>query len=223
MGKFIDRTGQVFGRLTVLRRAENTTKKGTRWYCQCECGNIKSILSDNLLNGSTRSCGCLSVESHTTHGFSRVATKEEQGTYHVWESMRQRILNPNHKAYKDYGGRGITIDPRWNTFAGFLSDMGVRPAGHSIDRIDNDGPYSPENCKWATRIEQASNMQKTRLVEYHGNKMTLSELSKITGINLSRLRHRYVVQGLSVEDSIRMPTYSPKRKFRHDNGQGAKQ
>jgi hypothetical protein len=213
MGKFIDRTGQVFGRLTVLYRVESNTKKGTKWACQCECGNVKNILSDNLISGTTKSCGCWKTELHTTHGFSQLTTKEEQGTYHVWESMRQRILNRKHKAYKNYGGRGITIDSRWETFAGFLADMGVRPAGHSIERIDNDGPYSPGNCKWATRKEQDSNMQKTRLVEYLGKKVTLSELSKITGINLSRLRHRCVVQGLSVEDTIRMPAYSPKRKL----------
>lgn len=205
MGKFVDRTGQVFGRLTVIKRAEVRTKNGAVWECKCECGKTVNVLAYNLANGNSKSCGCFSRERTRKHGFCSSSVIDESGTYHVWEALKQRTTKPNCKAYKNYGGRGIKIDPRWENFENFLLDMGVRPHGTSLDRIDNNGDYTPENCKWSTRIEQNSNKRDNFFIEYKGEKMTISELSRRTGVGISRLRHRIVVQGLTVDESLTRP------------------
>lgn len=162
MGKFIDLTGQRFGRLIVLSRAENTKYARATWLCVCSCGNMTVVQSGVLKRDETRSCGCLTIESirkrSTIHGESRGPT------WNSWCSMRQRCNNPNHEAYKNYGGRGIVVCERWHKFENFLEDMGKRPAAHTLDRIDNNGNYEPDNCRWATRKEQSANKRNSRKV-----------------------------------------------------------
>jgi len=152
MGKFIDLTGQRFGRLKVIEFVGNKY-----WNCQCDCGNIKNIYRGSLLGGATISCGCYNKEQTSktmkTHGDS---SSQE---YQTWQTIKKRCYYKKAIQYKDYGGRGITVCDRWlNSYENFLADMGRKPTPkHSIERRDNEKEYSPNNCYWTTQDEQAKN------------------------------------------------------------------
>jgi len=182
MPAFIDRTGQVFGRLTVL--AEARPGRNRQWMCQCVCGTIVTVEGGNLQQGTTRSCGCLHrellVQQLTKHGGA--ANGKPSPTYQTWKSMQKRCNNPNNPKWRDYGGRGIRICERWNEFANFLADMGEKPAGTSIERVDNDAGYEPGNCIWADIATQSWNKRNTRYVTVCGRKMPIREACDIYGV-----------------------------------------
>ena len=159
MPKLNDLTDQKFGRWKVLRRVENHGS-ATRWLCQCECGEKKKVVGSTLTGGKSKSCGCLQREltskNHKVHG--EAYTKTITTEYRIWVAMRKRCSNPKDSSYHNYGGRGITVCERWDNYENFLEDMGRRPTnGHSIDRIDVNGPYEPSNCKWSDKFEQSIN------------------------------------------------------------------
>ncbi len=179
MTQRIELAGQKFGSLTATHYAGNNA-----WECICDCGVTKVIPSIALRRGLVKSCGCKRgemISAHrTTHGMSRTPT------YETWCKMIARCTKKNAVQYKYYGGRGITVCDRWLSFENFLTDMGVRPEGTSLDRIDNDGNYEPDNCRWATQTEQCNNTR--RSVIYEGK--TIKEWATILGISYAAVSWR---------------------------------
>ncbi len=185
----INLSGKIFGRWEV-NYFDTTKSRKRRWNCKCICGTERSVSEHSLINGLSKSCGCLQREitskAFTKHGKSQ--TKE----YGIWSSMKGRCLNDKDKQYRYYGGRGITVCESWiKSFQRFYSDMGPSPGkGYSIERIDNDGNYEPDNCKWATREEQMNNRRSNHFLEYNGERKTTAQWAKETGIPIKIILNR---------------------------------
>lgn len=183
--------GEKIGRLTVIRLIGKKTN-GTKIYeCKCECGNTKRVVGAELRRGHTQSCGCLfnevQLKTVTKHGRSK------SRIYKIWKGIKKRCTNPNAHCFKDYGGRGITICDEWkNDFQSFYywAINNGYSKELSIDRIDVNGNYSPSNCRWATKKEQANNKRSNIIIEFEGKNYTIAELSQITGIKKSTLYSR---------------------------------
>jgi hypothetical protein len=146
--KAIDMSGFISGRLKVIEKV-GCYQKQAMWSCECSCGNIITVAGANLRSGRTKSCGCLAKELMTTHGMYKT------NTYSSWKHMKVRCDSENFHQFKDYGGRGIAYDPSWSNFENFYMDMGDCPDGYTLDRLDVNGNYCKENCKWSSRQEQS--------------------------------------------------------------------
>lgn len=194
--------GAKFGRLTVMSQPFRHSIASTSVWCvrcRCDCGNEKDVYCRYLLTGNTKSCGCLHREKFRPPIIHGMAHTTEA---HIYQSMMQRCYNPKNQAYKDYGGRGVTICDRWRAgFKFFLEDMGRRPAGLTIDRKDNSLGYSKGNCRWATYTEQNNNRRSSRMVEFNGRIQTAAEWSRELGISQSSIGKK-LRRGLSLEQII---------------------
>lgn len=195
-----DIVGSVFNRWKVLEAAGTDKNRNKLFKCKCSCGNIKTVLGFQLKSGKSKSCGCLQVEStarNITHGMSK--SRE----YKIWTAMWQRCTNPNANQHGEYKGR--LPDERWKSFENFYADMGPRPSRlYTLERINNDLGYGPDNCKWATREEQNNNTSRNTKYLVAGKLMTAKEFAKYLGISYEVLRYRLLVQKFEVDQIIDM-------------------
>ena len=219
MGKPLDLIGQKFGRLTVVERTENESAGQSRWLCYCDCGNCTVVRGTKLVQGRTKSCGCLgkevamsNLEKGRLHTDGRTKTK----LYRIWCDMRRRCGNPKDNAYSDYGGRGIIVCPEWNAsfdaFRNWALSNGY--AEHlTIDRIDNSNGYCPENCRWVDMQTQSRNKRNNVFLVYDGNGMILSDWAKQLKIPANTLYDR-LKRGWSVERTLATPVQKKQSKQR---------
>lgn len=202
--RLTDRLGQRYGRLLVTERAPNKSETDTnaRWKCLCDCGRETVQYGQDLKKGKVISCGCWNEEKRFKHGLA------DTPVHRVWIGMRSRCNNPKAREYVNYGGRGIKVCDRWESFENFVADMGIRPEGYSIDRINNDGNYEPSNCRWATTTQQLNNRRVNRVLELNGERRTIGEWSAKLGIGWSTIRNRVDRYGWTIEKALTTPVKS---------------
>ncbi len=199
-----DRTNKQYTYWLVLSYAGRNKHRASMWFCRCNCGTERTVTGGALESGDSQSCGCRIVEhvlrDLRTHGGSY---KRE---YNIWKNMRARCGRKSHRAYHNYGGRGVKVCERWReSFAAFLEDMGASPtARHSIERIDNAKGYEPGNCQWATQAEQMRNTRRNRHLTHNGETLTITDWAARLGVVASSLFKR-VSKGWSAEEAITTP------------------
>ncbi len=194
----LDWTGKIFGRLSVLAEVPERRQGAVMCSCLCVCGNETVVSRGSLKCGGVTSCGCAFTDALTTHG--------DSGSYEydTWCRLKNRCHNPNTPRFKDYGARGIEVCERWKSdYPAFLSDVGRKPEwADSLERIDNDKGYSPDNCKWATRTEQARNTRVSRTLTFRGREKTMAEWAEWTGLVRETIRDRIDKLGWNVERAL---------------------
>lgn len=200
--------GHRFSKLVVVSFSHSSGGV-LHWMCKCDCGGEKVVSGGSLSSGMTKSCGCLAVGGRHTHGMSG------SQMYKAWAAMKDRCQNKNNTHYSDYGGRGISVCERWSeSFQAFADDMGQRPAGMTIERIDNNAGYCKENCKWATRKEQQNNRRANRMVEINGETRTFAQWCEHYRIRRSTASKR-IDNGYSDVVAITTPTSVWLRKIKN--------
>ena len=209
MSNFIDLTGQKFGRLTVIKRVENTKEGKAKWLCQCECGHIIKVNGKVLRNGHTQSCGCLQRDMAKIKNIKH--NLHDTRLYNIWRGIKQRCYYKRHHDYKNYGARGIKICDEWlNDFISFYNwamangyDENAPRGKCTIDRIDVNGDYEPKNCKWVDIKVQANNKRTNCYVTFNGEKHTIAEWSKIYKIPYFTLYARLFKLNWNFERAIK--------------------
>lgn len=199
MGKLIDIAGQRFGRLIATRPVMLGTGH-SKWLCVCDCGKLTEVRSNHLRTGAIQSCGCFQREATSAATSSHRMTRTP--TYVAWQGMKARCQNARRKDWHLYGGRGIKVCERWEDFALFLEDMGERPPGMTLDRVDANGNYTPDNCRWATPSDQARNRRCNVVIEHQGQRRTMAEWCELKGIAQSTLWNRLNRLGWPVERAL---------------------
>lgn len=186
--------GMRFGR-TVVQAFSHFFRDRSCWACLCDCGNTHVAMAQSLKGGHTKSCGCLHTEIVSQKGRNARHGKTKTREHAAWVDMRRRCYSKTRPAFKNYGGRGITICQQWNSFEQFLDDMGTCPAGMELERIDVNGNYEPDNCRWATIQEQANNKRNNRIIPFGGQLMTVAEYAREIGIKYHTAYARFVIRG----------------------------
>ena len=203
--RYIDLTGQTFNRLTVLKYAGPDAEGRSLWHCLCECGNKKTTKSSYLKKGRVKSCGCMSIDQKRNAAKSQshpLSRRNKPVARRCWQNMIARCTDINGKDWPNYGGRGITVCERWlESFANFFEDMGDPDTGMTLDRIDANGPYSPENCRWATRKEQGNNRRNNRWLTVDGQTMTMAQWAEHAGISWATIQTR-LSRGWGVDRAV---------------------
>lgn len=221
--KFKDLSGEKFGCLTAIKKVDNTISNGrsfVNYLCVCDCGKEKIVKAENLRSGNTKSCGCLSDYSRRTAQLKHGMAKSR--LYSIYRSAINRCYNKNHKYYSNYGGRGISFCDEWigeygfEHFASWAYKNGYCE-NLSLDRINNELDYSPDNCKWSTMKEQANNRRNNRLYEYNGEFLTISQLSEKYNIPYDTIRARLVKYGFSVYEAVNVVRCSKKRRYKFED------
>lgn len=202
--------GKRFGRLVAIARNGRLNCYVT-WLCKCDCGNEVTVRSGGLVSGNTKSCGCLHSEvvskRVTTHGLTN-----KHPLYKIWSNMRNRCSNPNIREYRYYGARGISVCKEWDDFLVFLSDMERGYSkGMSLDRINVNGNYQKDNCRWATSKEQGNNKRNNVLLTIDGVTKTISEWADISGIPTPTIYWRYKFYGWSDKEAVFTPVRGSRR------------
>lgn len=199
----LDLTNKRFGRWYVLGYVGMTDRGSTKWLCRCDCGVHKVVNSSGLRSNRSKSCGCYKVENHAQSVSPRtIHGKSDTVEYRIWYKMLERCTRKTDRAYSNYGGRGIKVCSRWTKFENFLVDMGKRPSPkHSLDRIDNDKDYCPENCRWATHTQQANNKRNNVKITWRGVTKTLPDWARSLNMPCETLRRRFDL-GWSVEKAF---------------------
>jgi hypothetical protein len=206
MSRIIDLTGQKYGRLTVIKKAEKSENGRAFWHCRCECGNEKTVLGKDLRSGNSKSCGCLKKElmssRMTTHGCTNTRL------YNIWYSMKQRCENPStEKSRMNYKNRGITICPEWHDISSFqewaLSNGYTKEL--TIDRKNNDKGYYPENCRWVDNKTQANNRRSCRNITFNGETHTIAQWAERLGMSYNVLDNRLLYLGWDIEKALTIP------------------
>ena len=186
MGRLNDLSGQQFHYWTVLDRAGSTLAKKATWNCICQCGTTRIVVGSDLKKGASKSCGCHQKEVASSICVHGMADTQE---YSIWCAMKARCQNSKVSNYHNYGGRGISVCERWETFENFYADMGDC-GGLTIERIDTNGDYEPSNCRWATRKEQGNNKRNNRLLSFDGLTLTVQQWADRIGIGEATIRKR---------------------------------
>jgi len=199
--------------IEVFRKIDGRGVKRIYVRCMCDCGNERDVLRYHLVSGNSKNCGCVLRSKQTIHGESSSRIQNETSEHRIWCGIKSRCLNEKNTEYHNYGGRGIAICDRWNdSFELFLKDMGRRPSSrHSIDRIDNNSGYSPENCRWATSSQQNRNKRNNRILVVNGESKTMTEWAEIFGIRVGTISER-LRRGLSHQESVTKPVRPHNRK-----------
>lgn len=227
MSHFKDLTGQKFGRFLVIKRdlIPQEGRKRTKWICQCECGNIRSVVSTDLLNGHSNSCGCYQKDQAsksltTIRSRNKYFHNTKTKSYRIWRAMLRRCENPNAAFYEYYGGRGIKVCERWHDYYNFLSDMGEPSDKDTIDRINVNKNYSPDNCRWATMKEQSANRRGVYRIKYNNETYCLKTFCEKFGLNYYSALSLYK-NGMSIEHILCYCKVKPRPKPRHDEDANA--
>lgn len=213
MGKLkANLAGRRFGRLVAIEDVGPARGGNRLWRCQCDCGGEHNTASGLLVGGHTTSCGCLvkSGDHKRQHGHAGVHAKSR--VYIAWLNMRQRCNNQNKPQFKDWGGRGITYDPHWEVFENFLADMGEPPPGKSLDRRDNDGNYTKDNCHWASPRDQRLNSKRVSMIEWQGETLCVRDWERKLGLKRTQLTMR-LRRGMPLERAmlpVRLHRYRPE-------------
>ena len=218
MGKLYDLKNQRFGRLLVLERAETyRAPKGgraTMWKCKCDCGKIVIVASANLRRGFTKSCGCLTIDNFKYNNPNKKHGESNTRLYEIWEGIHKRCEDVKRDCYCNYGGRGIIVCEEWKNYEVFR-DWALKNGYEdtlSIDRIDVDGNYCPDNCRWSTKKQQANNRRSNKFLTYKGITHTIAEWSELLNIPYSRIQGR-IKSGWDVDDIFETPKLKARREY----------